>query len=222
MHEEIREKIEYMMHKKPDKLIEFVKKVYKHNPEIIEEMLESYEEFGHVTNEHKYKELTERLKWKNGQGKGERWKAEDIKRASRLNFENEDFTEFDFAYLVNMLYAKCCKEFTDMSFYIKLAKCFLEDDDEETKMYRGAEHHGRKHSQHGTQARYEDYDEESRRRRRYRSENEDYRNEDYRNEESRRYRNEDYRNEDYRRYRNEYEDYDSRYRDSKIGFRINS
>ena len=208
MHEEIREKIEYMMHKKPEKLIEFVKKVYKQNPEVIEEMLENYEQFGHVTNEHKYKELTERLKWKNGQGKGERWKAEDIKRASRLNFENEDFTEFDFAYLVNMLYSKCCKEFTDMSFYIKLAKCFLEDDDEETKMYRGAEHHGRKHSRHGMQARYDDYsdyDEESRRRRYYRSEDEKYRYDDYKNEES-------------RRYRNEYESYDSRYRDNRVGF----
>jgi hypothetical protein len=216
-------RVEYLMHKHPERIVEFAKKVYKHNPEAIEEMLENYEQFGHITNEHKYKELVDRLKWKNGQGKGERWKVEDIKRYSRMNFENEDFTEFDFAYLVNMLYSKCSKEFSDMSFYIKLAKCFLEDDDEETKLYRGAEHHGRKHSQHDTQARYDDYDEESRRRR-YRSEydyrNEDYRYEDYRNEDARRYRREDYRNEESRRYRNESEDYrDSRYRDSKIGFR---
>ena len=204
------------MHKHPEKIVEFAKKVYKHNPEAIEEMLEHYEQFGHISNERKYKELVERLKWKNGQGRGERWKVEDIKKYARMNFDNEDFTEFDFAYLVNMLYSKCSKEFTDMSFYIKLAKCFLEDDDEETKMYRGAEsHNGRKHQRHNTQARYEDYndyDEESRRRRRYRSES-DYRNEDYRYE--------DYRNEDYRRYRNESEGYrDSRYRDSKIGFTI--
>jgi hypothetical protein len=107
-----------------------------------------------------------------------------------------------------MLYSKCCKEFTDMSFYIKLAKCFLEDDDEETKMYRGAEHHGRKYPRHGMQARYDDYsdyDEESRRRRYYRSEDENFRYDDYRNEES-------------RRYRNEYENYDSRYRDNRVGF----
>ena len=193
------------MEKKPEKLLEFVKKVYQHNPEVIEEMLENYEEFGHVTSEHKYKELTQRLKWKNGQGKGERWKSDDIKRFSRINFENEDFTEFDFAYLVNMLYSKCCKEFTDLSFYVKLAKCFLEDDDEETKMYRGAEHHQKKSPHYGPQSRYDDY-----------------RNEDYKYEDARRYRNEDYRNEDYRRYRNETEGYDSRYRDNKIGFHIDS
>lgn len=226
MHEKINEKIKYMMEKKPEKLLEFVKKVYQHNPEVIEEMLENYEEFGHVTSEHKYKELTQRLKWKNGQGKGERWKSDDIKRFSRINFENEDFTEFDFAYLVNMLYSKCCKEFTDLSFYVKLAKCFLEDDDEETKMYRGAEHHQKKSPHYGPQSRYEDYDEEARRRRHYRNEADyrydDYRNEDYKYEDARRYRNEDYRNEDYRRYRNKTEDYDSRYRDNKIGFHIDS
>lgn len=205
-------KVEYLMHKHPEKIVELAKKVYKHNPEVIEEVFEKYEQFGHITNEHKYKELVERLKWNNGQGKGERWKVEEIKKYSRMNFDNEDFTEFDFAYLVNMLYSKCSKEFSDMSFYIRLAKCFLQDDDEETKIYRGAEHHQKKHKQHGMQARYEDYndyDEESRRRRRYRSEN-DYRNEDYRYE--------NYGGEDYRRYRSESDSYDSRYRDSRMGF----
>ena len=209
-------RVEYLMHKHPEKIVEFAKKVYQHDPEAIEEMLETYEQYGHITNEHKYKELVDRLKWKNEQGKGERWKLEDIKRYSRMNFDNEDFTEFDFAYLVNMLYAKCCREFSEMSFYIKLAKCFLQDDDDETRMYRGAEHRGEKHQRRGAQARYEDYDEygeENRRRRRhYRSERmEDYRNEDYRGE----YRNRS----EYDRHRNEYENYDSRYRDSRVGFR---
>lgn len=208
MHEEIKEKIEYLIHKQPEKIIEFAKKVYRQNPDIIEDMLDEHGKSEHISSEHKYKELTDRLKWSNQQGKGERWKPEDIKRISKINFENEDFTEWDFAYLVNMLYAKCCKEITDITFYVKLAKCLLTDTDEETKMYHGAfSKHKQKHQ--GMQSRYDDYDEESRRYRRYR-------NEDYRNDYESRY--EDYRNEDYRRYRNEASDYDSRYRDNRVGF----
>ena len=32
MHEEIKEKIEYLIHKQPEKIIEFAKKVYRQNP----------------------------------------------------------------------------------------------------------------------------------------------------------------------------------------------
>jgi hypothetical protein len=69
-----------------------------------------------------------------------------------------------------MLYAKCHKYITDPSIYLKLAKSFLEDDDEETKIYQGAYAKKHKHQPHGEQSYYNDYDEESRRRRRYRSE----------------------------------------------------
>lgn len=207
--ERLTSKIEYLMAKHPHKVVEFAKSVYKQNPEMVEEMLETFEDEGHITSERKYKELTERLKWANNQGKGEKWKIDEIKRYSKMNFENEEFTEWDFAYLVNMLYAKCCREFSDISYYIKIAKCLLEDKDEETKMYRGAEHPKHKYKKYGSQSYYDNYDnydeEESRRHRRYRSEND--------------YRNEDYRNEDYRRYRSESNDYDSRYRDNNVGFR---
>lgn len=217
-------KIEYMMEKHPDKVVEFAKHMYKHNPEAVEQVLETFQEEGHITNPHKYHELVEKLKWAKEGGRGERWTMDDLKRMSRINFENVDFTEFDFAYLVNMLYAKCCKEFTDVSFYMKLAKCLLEDNDEETKIYRGAEYNKHKHKQHGAQSYYNEYDEmdeyneENRRgrRRRYRNERmDDYRNEDYRYEDYR----DDYRNDDYR---NDYDNENRRsryYRETNVGFR---
>lgn len=182
----IEEKIEYMMDKHPEKVVEFARRMYRHEPEIVEKMLEIFEDDGHITNKRKYDELIERIKWANSNGKGERWGYEDIKKASKVDFLQVDYTEFDFVYLVNMLYAKCCKEFTDMSFYIKLAKCLLEDKDEETKVYHGAYANRKKHHEHGAQGYYNeyrdynDYNEEDRRRRRYRNESmDDYENRKY-------------------------------------------
>lgn len=46
--EEIREKIEYMLHKNPDKVAEFVKQVYHRDPEIVEQMLEYPQDAEHI------------------------------------------------------------------------------------------------------------------------------------------------------------------------------
>lgn len=187
--DEITEKIEYMMEKCPEKVIEFAKHMYRHDPQAVERMLETFEEDGHITNKRKYDELMEKVKWSNGNGRGERWKFEEIKKMSKIDFSNVDYTEFDYAYLVNMLYAKCCKEFSDMSLFIKIAKCLLEDKDEETKVYKGAYSNKKKYQQRGYQNYYndyrndyrnfDDYEEEDRRRRRYRNEQEDYENRQY-------------------------------------------
>lgn len=202
-----RNKIEYMIEKRPDKVAEMIEKVYKHNPDIIEEMLEYPEDAEHIPSRKKYEELINKVKWADGNGRGAKWSFEDIKRNSKINFDNVDYTEYDYAYLVNMLYAKCNKYITDPSLYLKLAKCLLEDNDEETKMYRGAEYHKRQQPRRGTQSRYDDYniddyDEEMRRgRRRYRNESDDNTRMDSR-----------YRNDDR---------FDSRYRDTNVGFNNN-
>lgn len=201
MHE-YRNRIEYMIEKKPDKVAEIIEKVYKHNPDIIEEMLDYPDDAEHIPNRKKYEELINKVKWADGSGRGAKWSFEDIKRNSKVNFDSVDYTEYDFAYLVNMLYAKCCKYISDPSIYLKLAKCLLEDNDEETKMYRGAEYHKHKTSHKGIQSRYDD----------------DYEIDDY-DEEARRGRRRHYRSEidTPRRYTNE-DRFDSKYRDTNIGF----
>lgn len=201
----MRNKIEYMIEKRPDKVAEMIEKVYKHNPDIIEEMLEYPDDAEHIPSRKKYEELINKVKWADGNGRGAKWSFEDIKRNSKINFDSVDYTEYDYAYLVNMLYAKCNKYINDPSLYLKLAKCLLEDNDEETKMYRGAEYHKKQQHHRGTQNRYEDYydtdeyDEEARRgrRRRYRNESDEEPRMDT-------------------RYRNDR--YDSRYRDTNMGF----
>lgn len=174
--DKITEKIEYMMKKCPEKVIELAKHIYNQDPEIVERMLNYPEDAEHITSRRKYEELVNNIKWVDNSGQGAKWSFEDIKKNSHIDFDNVDFTEFDYAYLVNMLYAKCCKHITDPSIYLKLAKCLLEDRDEETKIYRGAYQSKYKFSQHGEQAYYDDYhepiryDEEYRRHGRYRNE----------------------------------------------------
>lgn len=220
--EEIIEKVEYLIEKQPQKMIEFIKHMYKHNPEAVEKMLSTMKEHGHITSYQKYDELVNKLKWANKMNKGERWKLDELKRDSQVDFKNVDYTEFDYAYLVNMLHAKCCKCFSEKSFYLKLAKCLLEDDDEETKLYKGAYQEKQKpkmsgakmyRDEYGEYDEYDEYDErdeygeENRRRRRYRSEK--MNDNDYYNEENRR-----------GRYRNEYEDRTRYYKESNMGFAI--
>jgi len=202
--DEMIEKIEYLMKKHPEKIVEFTKQMYKYDPKSVERMLSDSKGDGYIANRKKYEELIEKLKWANGSGRGAKWSFEDIKKNSRIDFSNTDYTEFDYAFLVNMLYAKCCKEFNDPSFYLKLAKCLLEDNDEETKLYKGAYH--KDHKQSGHKSRYSEYgddeydryDEEDRRHRRYRNDTND-RMENY----NRRYTD------------NEYDGY---YRENNIGF----
>lgn len=155
--EEFTEKIEYLMEKHPEKVMELAKHMYKQDPEIVERMLDYPEDAEHITNRRKYDELVDRIRWyDNNNGRGAKWSFEDIKKNSRIDFSNTDYTEFDYAYLVNMLYAKCCKYITDPSVYLKLAKCLLEDNDEETKIYRGRYNADKKHKQYTIQDRYQE------------------------------------------------------------------
>lgn len=194
-----RNKIEYMIEKKPDKIVEMFEKVVKYNPEIVEEMLDYPDNAEHIPSRKKYEELISRIKWADGNGRGAKWDFDTIKRNAKVNFDTVDYTEYDFAYLVNMLYAKCCKYITDPAIYLKFAKCLLEDNDEETKMYRGAEYHKQRQHYKGTQNRYDDYTVD-----------------DY-DEENRRGRRRYYRNDidDNRRFDDRY---DSHYRDNNVGF----
>lgn len=169
----ITEKIEYLMEKYPEKVLELTKHLYRQDPEIVERMLDYPEDADHITNRRKYDELVERIKWVDGNGRGAKWSFEDIKKNSRIDFSSVDFTEFDYAYLVNMLYAKCSKYITDPSIYLKFAKCLLEDRDEETKIYRGVYNNNYKYSNDSVQNRYEPpyrVEEDRSRHGRYRSE----------------------------------------------------
>jgi len=172
--EHIKNQLKYLAEKKPEKLAEIVAEAYKKDPRTIEQMLDYPEDAEHIASRQQYDELVKKIKWAGNEGHGAKWNFEDIKKNAKVNFDHVDYTPYDFAYLVNMLFAKCHKYITDPSVYLKLAKCFLEDEDEENKIYKGAYQNKHQHHRKGSQSYYngdyENYEEEDRRRRRYRNE----------------------------------------------------
>lgn len=212
--DKIKAKIEYMLEKNQDKVVELITHMYKHDPQAVERMLDYPKDADHITNRGKYEELVEKIKWAEGGKRGAKWGLDDIKRYAEIDFDNAEFTIYDYAYLVNMLYAKCCKYFKDASTYLKLAKCLIEDDDEETKLYKGAYADKKHHKQHGEQSYYNEYDrydEEDRRgrKRHYRNTLDEYNDDRFDN----------YDEENRRRYRSEYDRYpenNSYYKESNM------
>ena len=58
-----------------------------------------------------------------------KWNVDTIVKLSGIDFEKTDFYEYDYAYVVNMLYSGYCEIFTDTTYYLKMAKMYLTDPD---------------------------------------------------------------------------------------------
>ncbi len=97
------------------------------------EALEEYEmekEYGcHIGTQELYENAVQLLDWVDNKGSGARWSVEDIIRLSGIDFDRKEYTEYDYAYSVNMLYSDYCNIFTESSYYLKMAKNYLEDPD---------------------------------------------------------------------------------------------
>lgn len=96
--------------------------------------LEEYEiekEYGcHIGTEEFYEKSVNLLEWAGDKGEGAKWKnIDDIVKLSGIDFETKDYTEYDYAYVLNSLYADYCNVFTESSYYLKMAKNYLEDND---------------------------------------------------------------------------------------------
>lgn len=87
-------------------------------------------EYGcHIVTEDLYNEAISYLKWSNDKGTGAKWSVDEILKLADIDFSNKDYYEYDYAYVMNMLYSDYCGVFTDASYYLKMAKMYLEDPD---------------------------------------------------------------------------------------------
>lgn len=203
--EDLRNKIEYLAHKKPEKLAEVVKEMYHKAPHDVEYMLEQFSGGEHLTNKEDYEKCVKKLKWIDGRGNGAKWQFDDIirlaEKTANVDFDDAEYTEFEFAYLVNLLYAMFCKVFTESSYYLRMAKSIFDyskvsDEQHYGDFFKPMKKEKSKHNAYRNEDyRYENED------RRTRYEYEDRYDPRYEDEENRR-----------RRYRNEYEnnEYDRR------------
>lgn len=75
----------------------------------------------HIRNEEEYKDAVKHLR------KGERWKMDDLMARTDINFNEEQFTPYDYSYMVNALHSDYdISERPDQ--YMKMAKEHLHND----------------------------------------------------------------------------------------------
>ena len=83
----------------------------------------------HIVDKNMYDEAVSLFDWVDDRGNGAKWSVEDIKKVSGIDFSTKEYTALDFAYAMNMFYSDFCNVFTDTSYYLKMAKNYLEDPD---------------------------------------------------------------------------------------------
>lgn len=87
------------------------------------------DEIYHLLTKEQYDVATELFEWVDDKGTGIKWSVDDIVKLSNISFETKDYTKFDYAYVVNMLWSDYCNVFSEPSYYLKMAKNYLEDPD---------------------------------------------------------------------------------------------
>lgn len=83
----------------------------------------------HIVNRAMYDEAVSLFDWVEDRGNGAKWSVEDIKRVAGIDFGTKEYTLLDFAYTMNMLWSDYCNVIMDASYYVKMAKNYLEDAD---------------------------------------------------------------------------------------------
>ena len=96
--------------------------------EFVKTMFE--EEYGcHIVDRSIYDEAVSLLEWSENRGSGAKWSVEDILKLANIDFSNKNYYEYDYAYIVNMLWSDYGHIFTEPSYFLKMAKAYLEDPD---------------------------------------------------------------------------------------------
>ena len=83
----------------------------------------------HIVDEAMYNEAVDLLEWVEERGQGAKWSVPDIKSVSGIDFTTKDYTLYDFAYTMNMLWSDNCNIFNEHPYYVKMTKNYLEDPD---------------------------------------------------------------------------------------------
>lgn len=130
MHNLIKADEIYQELKSEGKLVDEMFRIFKEKmPEAYCKLMHLIKYGCHIYDEEMYNEAISHLEWANGKGKGAKWDVDTIVKLSGIDFEKTDFYEYDYAYVVNMLYSDYCEIFTDTTYYLKMAKMYLTDPD---------------------------------------------------------------------------------------------
>lgn len=83
----------------------------------------------HIRTKEQYDKAVEFFEWVDDKGTGAKWTVDEIVKLSGINFDNKEYTKYDYAYMVNMHYSDYCNIFTEPTYYLKMSKNDLDDPD---------------------------------------------------------------------------------------------
>ena len=88
------------------------------------------EEYGcHIVDRGVYEQAVSLLEWTDEKGYGPKFDFEEVLKLSNIDFNNKNYYEYDFAYVVNMLWSDYGHIINEASYIFKMAKAYLEDPD---------------------------------------------------------------------------------------------
>lgn len=82
----------------------------------------------HIFDEDLYNEATALFVNKD-ETHGPHWNIDTIKSKSGIDFDSKEYTCYDYAYVVNMLFSDYGNIFTEPGYYLRMAKNYLQDED---------------------------------------------------------------------------------------------
>ena len=107
----------------------FIKKFRELMPEVFAKTMYE-EEFGcHIVDKGLYDEAVSLLEWADDKGYGPKFEFEEVLKLANIDFNNKNYYEYDYAYVVNMLWSDYGQIVQEPSYIFKMAKAYLEDPD---------------------------------------------------------------------------------------------
>lgn len=124
----IREKVKHILKKDAERIADFVEDMYSLYPEEVAKMIDEMYLGCHIRDKEMYEKAISYIVNPEGT-KGAKWTIADIVNKSGIDFDKKDYTEMDYAYVVNMLYSDYGSKIKDSELLLDMAVMYLEDDD---------------------------------------------------------------------------------------------
>lgn len=124
----IREKVKTILKKDAERIADFVEDMYSLYPDEVGKMVEEMYLGCHLRDEKIYEKAVSYFVNPDG-AKGAKWSVSDIKEKAGIDFDKKEYTELDYAYVVNMLYSDYGSKIKDPEILLDMAVMYLEDED---------------------------------------------------------------------------------------------
>lgn len=110
------------LEKDPNYTKKLLEKIKQDNPEEFARATIEDAYGRHLGDSEMYEDAVRNLRWTNGKGTGAKWDKDDLIRRSGIDFNEEAYTPWDFAYLTNARFADYSDISEDPKYFMAMAR----------------------------------------------------------------------------------------------------